>query len=219
MSKPKLIVLGDTTYMTSWKNNNTLESRRLVEEVLNPTERSEKTVAKDRAHLRRLIKQRIELYGPNCDLNDIDVSQVTDMTFLFRYKPFNLFNGDISQWDVSNVRDMWGMFYGCKSLTTLDLSSFNTSRVDNMCDMFENCSGLTTLDLSNFDTSNVELMNSMFSNCSNLKIIKGVIDMKSCTNCYDMFKNCINLRDVKIKNPPDDFVESGLTSSQYTIVY
>ena len=69
--------------MTSWKNNNTLESRRLVEETLNSVEKSGKVVAKDGIHLRKLIEKRIKEFGPNCDLNDIDVSRVTNMRHLF----------------------------------------------------------------------------------------------------------------------------------------
>ena len=45
--------------MTSWKNNNTLESRRLVEEVLDPEKKSKKVTAKDKNHLRRIISHRI----------------------------------------------------------------------------------------------------------------------------------------------------------------
>ena len=58
--------------------------------------------------LKRLIAQRIIEYGPDCDLNDIDVSRVTDMSRLFENSEFN---GDISQWDVSNVTNMSLMFY------------------------------------------------------------------------------------------------------------
>ena len=64
-------------------------------------------VVKNKIELRRLINQRIEELGPNCDLNDIDVSGITNMSHLF-YR--SKFNGDISQWDVSNVVDMTRMF-------------------------------------------------------------------------------------------------------------
>lgn len=46
--------------MTSWKNNNTLESRRLAEEILNPLEKTKKVVARDRRHLESLIEDRIK---------------------------------------------------------------------------------------------------------------------------------------------------------------
>ena len=45
--------------MTSWKDNNLLGSRRLVEEVLDLTSESERIVARDKGHLRELIKERI----------------------------------------------------------------------------------------------------------------------------------------------------------------
>ena len=70
--------------------------------------------------------------------------------------------------DNSNVTNMYGMFDGCSSLTSLDLSNFNTSNVTRMNSMFYGCSSLTSLDLSNCDTSNVTNMSAMFSGCSSL---------------------------------------------------
>src|SRR5574344_1366148 len=52
----------------------------------------------------------------NADLNDIDVGEVQNMSFLFEDSKncliFNnsVFNGDISKWDVFNVIDMRDMF-------------------------------------------------------------------------------------------------------------
>ena len=65
---------------------------------LRPTNKSE---------LKRLINQRIKEQGPKCNLNDIDVSDVEDMSALFEGTDFN---GDISKWDVSNVKSMRFMF-------------------------------------------------------------------------------------------------------------
>ena len=109
--------------MTSWKNNNLLYSMR---------EASEKTVAKSRKSLDILINNRIKKQGPNCDLNDIDVSQITDMSELFSYSKFN---GDISNWDVSNVRNMRGMFMGSKF--NGNISHWDVSNVENMKYMFK----------------------------------------------------------------------------------
>lgn len=49
------------------------------------------------------------------------------------------FNSDISNWNVSNVKDMYSMFYGCKSFNK-DVSSWDVSNVTNYdgC-MFKNC--------------------------------------------------------------------------------
>ena len=67
-----------------------------------------KIIAKDNEHLKDLIHQEIKQNGPNCDLNHIDVSNVTNMFNTFRDSKFN---GDISKWNVSNVTDMYNMFY------------------------------------------------------------------------------------------------------------
>ena len=160
------------------------------------------------------------------NVSNFNTSNVTDMAFMFQ-SCSKLTSVDLSSFDTSKVTGMSAMFFYCKSLTSLDLSKFNTSNVTNMCLMFCGCSSLTSLDLSNFDTSKVTDMWDMFQNCSNLTTIKGIIDMKSCTNYGSiesngddtrMFLNCPKLRNVKIKNPPAGFDGAGLSSSQYTIV-
>ena len=75
--------------------------------TLNESEQGKFRPANTR-ELKRVIAQSIIEYGPNCDLNGIDVSGITDMSRLFENSKFN---GDISQWDVSNVEDMSLMFY------------------------------------------------------------------------------------------------------------
>ena len=82
--------------------------------------------------LKDIIKKRIKQEGNKVDLNDIDVSEITDMSNLFGGTDFN---GDISEWDVSNVTDMQGMFYNCKAFNQ-DISSWDVSNVTNMSSMF-----------------------------------------------------------------------------------
>ena len=66
-------------------------------------------VVNRRGELEAIIEQRIKEQGPNCDLNDIDVSEVEDMSFLFCGSKFN---GDISEWDTSRVESMKDIFKG-----------------------------------------------------------------------------------------------------------
>ena len=48
---------------------------------------------KTKKELKEIIKQRIKNEGNEVDLNDIDVSKITDMSKLFEYSDFN---GNIS---------------------------------------------------------------------------------------------------------------------------
>ena len=90
---------------------------------------------KTKEELRNLIKQRIKEEGIEVDLNDIDVSEIIDMSRLFE----NLnFNGDISNWDVSKVIYMTCMFYECKKFNG-DISKWDVSNVKCKLSMFNNC--------------------------------------------------------------------------------
>ena len=90
-----------------------------------------------------------------------DVSKVEDMRSMFSHCPN--FNQDLSSWDVSKVEDMSDMFYGCKYFNQ-DLSSWNVSNVKDMCSMFQGCKSFNQ-DLSSWDVSNVTNMEAMFYGC------------------------------------------------------
>ena len=98
------------------------------------------------------------------DLNFIDTSKITDMSWLFENVKHNF---DVSDWDVSNVKDMTGMFYCCKNFDC-DLSNWDVSNVTDMTSMFGYCNKFDC-DLSNWDVSNVTDMYSMFTMCKNFK--------------------------------------------------
>ena len=140
---------------------------------------------KTKKELREIIEQRIKQEGTEVDLNDIDVSEITDMSELFMDLDFNgdislwdvsnvkymqnmflkceSFNQDISYWDVSNVENMNSMFYDCGEFN-VDISSWNVSKVINMSGMFWRCKSFNQ-DLSSWDVSNVTFMSSMFTGC------------------------------------------------------
>ena len=63
---------------------------------------------KDKKQLQQLTLEEIRLHGPNCDLNYLDVSELTDMSLLFDCSEFN---GDTSRWNTSSVVDMSAMFF------------------------------------------------------------------------------------------------------------
>ena len=48
--------------------------------------------------------------------------------------------GDLSNWDVSKVTDMWGMFYQCEKLKSVgDISKLDVSNVRHHAYIFEKC--------------------------------------------------------------------------------
>ena len=64
---------------------------------------------RNREELLREMKFRIDQGQTN--LNDIDTSRITDMSYLFRSLNRYPEKIDISLWDVSNVKNMREMFY------------------------------------------------------------------------------------------------------------
>ena len=110
---------------------------------------------KTKEELKDIINQRIKSEGNECDLNDIDTSNITDMSYLFVESDFN---GDISNWNVSNVESMISMFAG--SNFNGDISKWDVSNIESMNGMFagSNFNG----NISNWNVSNVTNMGDMF---------------------------------------------------------
>ena len=112
--------------------------------------------AKDKEHLKSLIREEIKESGIACSLNEIDVSEITDMSYLFKGSKFN---GDIGLWDVSKVEKMVAMFE--ESQFNGDISKWNVSRVENMKFMFRDAQ--FNGDLSQWSASKVKYVHEMFS--------------------------------------------------------
>ena len=115
---------------------------------------------KTKEELKTIIEKRVKNEGNEVNLNDIDVSKITDMSGLFAGTNFN---GDISGWDVSNVTNMREMFYGANKFNQ-DISNWDVSNVENMAWMFGNCKSFNQ-DISNWDVSNVIFDEGMFKYC------------------------------------------------------
>ena len=117
---------------------------------------------KTRKELREIIDDLLKERGDNADLNDIDVSNVDDLSNLFAPHP-TIKNINISLWNVSNVKNMETMFYNCFHFNC-DLSNWDVSNVINMNHMFYGCHKFTS-DISDWDVSKVEDMHGMFALC------------------------------------------------------
>ena len=108
--------------------------------------------------LQDIIKIRIKKEGNNCNLNDIDTSLITDMSWLFSCTDFN---GDISEWDVSNVEKMSYMFN--RSIFNNDISKWDVSKVKDMTRMFKYSS--FDQDISNWTLRQDCNADHMFNKC------------------------------------------------------
>ena len=109
----------------------------------------------NKAELQKIINNCISIFGVNCDLNWIDVSEITDMSELFVKSKFN---GDISKWDVSNVTNMARIFEDSKF--NGDISEWDVSNVRDMSNMFF-CASFNG-NIEYWDISNVVRMSHMF---------------------------------------------------------
>jgi len=118
-------------------------------------------------------------YGP---ITDWDVSNVTDMSYLFYRK--TQFNGNISSWDVSSVSDMTYMFDEANNFNQ-NIGSWNVSNVTTMFSMF----GASNFnqDISSWDASKVTNMQNMFYKTPFNQDISSW-DVSSVTNMGAMFE-------------------------------
>ena len=135
--------------------------------------------------LKDIIKQRIKQEGIEVNLNDIDVSHITDMSYLFQFLDFN---GDISKWNVSNVTDMSCMFYECKSFNQ-DISGWDVSNVTDMRYMFSGCKSFNQ-DISKWNVSNVTDMSFMFCLCKSFNQDISNWDVSNVNDYINIFSYC-----------------------------
>ncbi len=92
-----------------------------------------------------------------------DLSQVSSMRAAFLSA--NLFNSDITAWQVGTVTDMHAMFLGAAAFNQ-DIGSWNVSNVTDMRLMFSGATAFNQ-DISSWNVGNVIDMNFMFSNTGN----------------------------------------------------
>ena len=136
-----------------------------------------------------------ELYIEQGEGDTLDVSSLTnrikcdDFTWIFLgFDKVEHIIG-IEDWDVSNVKNMHGMFSGCRNFNS-DLSKWDVSSVEDMGYMFNCCDNFNS-DLSNWNVSNVEDMRYMFNECKNFNSDLSKWNVSNVKNIHSMFRECI----------------------------
>ena len=134
------------------------------------------------------------------DLSNFDTSQVTNMFAMFS-RMSSLTTLDLSSFDTSKVTNMQSMFFSMSNLTSLNLSNFDTSKVTNMQSMFFSMSNLTSLNLSSFDTSKVTGMIGMFFGVSSLTSLNlSSFDTSQVSGMSEMFRDMLKLTSLNLSN-------------------
>lgn len=120
--------------------------------------------------LKDIIAKKINEKGDNINFNDVDVSNLAYMAGAFSYKS-NLTHIDISDWDVSNCKDMEEMFIGCKNLESIgDISDWNTSKLEDVTGMFYGCEKLQNIgNLDKWNHSKINRKQNMFDLADKIK--------------------------------------------------
>ena len=141
--------------------------------IINKDYNDGKILVKSFDELRKIIENRYKKLGAGTkqnpiDFNDIDVSNLqyfynNEDKGIFEYTKFKYI--DISEWDVSNIKSMRGMFFMCKELKSVgDISEWDVSNVTSMTSMFDGCI-LFNQDLSKWNVSKVRWYSYMFDGC------------------------------------------------------
>ena len=112
-----------------------------------------------------------------------DLSVVTDMSSMFYYA--EIFNQDISNWDVSHIINMSELFMFSKKFNQ-DISNWDVSNVTDMNHMFWSAK-VFNKDIGSWDVSNVTDMNSMFWYAKNFNKDISSWNVSSVMDMHQMF--------------------------------
>ena len=138
-----------------------------------------------------LISNIKELFDKGeTDLNCIDTSEITDMSYLF--KNVRGINFDVSNWNVSNVENMSNIFSYCGNITDIDLSKWNVSNGMYFNLMFYKCENFKGNGLEKWSLDNAEYMSNMFEYCENFDCDVSNWKMSKAETIKYMFSYCVN---------------------------
>ncbi|WP_339627166.1 BspA family leucine-rich repeat surface protein [uncultured Winogradskyella sp.] len=115
----------------------------------------------------------------------LNTNPTATISFSNMFKSTTLFNGDISNWDVSRVNTFDNMFNNAASFNQ-NIGSWNVANVTNMSNMFNNAR-VFAQDISGWNVGNVTNMASMFQNADAFNIDISSWNVSNVTNMSSMF--------------------------------
>jgi surface protein len=103
----------------------------------------------------------------------------------------------LETWDMSNVISLNNVFLNCNKLKDLsNISNWDVSNVRDFISLFCYCYKLNKLDLSKWKPYIIDNIASMFKDCINLEEIKGLEtwNLEHCLSLVSTFENCNKLK-------------------------
>ena len=159
--------------------------------------------------LKEYLKSEIKKQGENVVIQNIDVSLIEDLHYLFADIAYGVETLDLSGWKTGNVKNMNEMFYACRYLKSLNVSGWDTSNVEDMSGMFWNCYDLKSLDLSGWNVSNAKDMGWMFYGCESLESLDlSGLDVSNVKDMSWMFAYCKKLKSLNLSGWDTSKVEN-----------
>lgn len=127
-------------------------------------------------------------FGPHSEsMNKWDISNVTDLSNLFKDKTYVLDTTMLSTWNVSRVTNMRGMFSGAINMNA-NINSWDVSKVRNMDGMFARATSFNQ-PLNSWDVSGVTGMSEMFAYATSFNQPLQSWNVTNVTYMADMFFN------------------------------
>ena len=173
----------------------------IIEKILINKSSKFKIKVESQDQLLSIIRERYNNNKSFLDLTDIDISELNDLWGIF--SELNAVEVvDISGWDTSNVTTMAYMFCHCKKLKKIiGIENLDVSNVSDTHSMFDMCINLIELDLTSWNPMSLQYAYGMFYHCPNLKIIKNIENwqLPHIKEVSCMFYGCTKL-DVDLSN-------------------
>jgi surface protein len=153
----------------------------------------------------------------NLTYNATDAPNLSNVFSFWRaFRACPLFDGDLSNWDMSNATSLEEMFVGATSFNG-NIDNWNVSNVQNMKDLFLNATSFDR-DISAWNVGSVTIMNRMFSGASSFNQDISGWNVSNVQNMHWMFTNASsfnqNLGNWNVENVTDmSFIFAGTSLS------
>lgn len=131
--------------------------------------------------------------APTIFYGTLDTSSCTDMSFMFEWTSISNLLDMVKNFNTKNVTNMEKMFYHGLDIYELDLSGWDVSSVKNMNSMFTETICLMHLDMEGWNPISLETADYMFQHCHNLREFNQWSAAPNLKSAKNMFENCFEL--------------------------